>query len=72
MSNPEQKAIEVIATSRGYYGGMVREAGDRFMVTGKVGSWMAAVVKSAPAPEQEPKPAPKTPAPEPKASKDDI
>lgn len=31
---------EVVATARGYDGKSVRDAGDRFMFTGVVGSWM--------------------------------
>lgn len=71
MGKTEQKTIEVIATSRGHYGGMVREAGERFTITAdtKIGSWMSAVVK--PAQEQEPKPAPE-PTKAPAGKPDDI
>ena len=61
MAKPETNSIEVIATARGYYGGMVREAGDRFVVTGEtnIGSWMKPVeVKPEPKPEPKPKPKP--------------
>lgn len=34
---------EVIATATGYDGGRIRQAGDRFMFTGALGSWMRLV-----------------------------
>lgn len=40
-------SIKVRATTRGYYGGQVREAGDEFEVTDRkhVGSWMDVAVE---------------------------
>lgn len=37
---PRLNQVRVVATERGYYGGMVREAGDSFVFTGIPGAWM--------------------------------
>lgn len=50
-------SIKVRATTRGYYGGQIREAGDVFEVETKehVGSWMDPAVEEKSAPKAEPK-----------------
>lgn len=50
-------SIKVRATTRGYYGGVVREAGDVFEVETKehVGSWMDPQVEEVKAPKAESK-----------------
>ena len=57
--------MQVRATERGYYGGMIREAGDEFAIADKseLGSWME-VLKPAKRAKPEPTPEPE-PAPEP-------
>lgn len=48
-------SIKVRATTRGYYGGVVRQAGDEFEVETKehVGSWMDPQVEELKAPKAE-------------------
>lgn len=50
-------SIKVRATTRGYYGGQIREAGDEFEVEDRkhVGSWMDPAVEEKAAPKAETK-----------------